>query len=69
MKTPNKLKAIPKNEELIKQYLENGGEVTKCPNFNPGSDNNTIKVKGKVDQHSKNQRHLSSIKYQLENQK
>jgi len=33
------------SEELIKEYLENGGKITKCKNFYPPNTNREIKVR------------------------
>jgi hypothetical protein len=34
------------SEELVANYLVNGGKVTVCKNHNPSSNNRTVKVKG-----------------------
>jgi len=39
-------------ENLVKDYLQNGGTVTKCKPFNNGG-TQQIRLKEKIDRHSK----------------
>jgi len=51
------------NAELIAEYLENGGNVTKCKNFNPSSDQYRIRSKPSFSKNDSEYRHNQSTDY------